>query len=229
MAHPSAHIARGLWTYQVRIMAGIIIVELICIILIYFWPTRQTQPTFKNVKPVKTATNLKAPVTTVQGGAPPTAANPRVPPIPVPNDQPIKVKIRVNHPDLLTNNANLNAPPGLGGSGHGRGMGEGNGIVGNPEVSPRVTRIVEPSYKNNTDNKYQITVKFLVDKKGNVETAQIVAIYQLNKAGQPTKKLTNISPRIMDVVIRAAMNWKFIPAKDHGKPVKSYTKNYFII
>jgi outer membrane biosynthesis protein TonB len=72
-------------------------------------------------------------------------------------------------------------------------------------------------------------VKFLVDKKGNVERAQIVEIYRLNKEGERTKKVQNINSEIKKVVLKAAMNWKFKPAKDQGKPVRSYTRNYFII
>src|SRR5699024_10336936 len=107
--------------------------------------------------------------------------------------------------------------------------GRGNAIVGNPNISPRVTRIVEPTYQIKLTHRYEITVRFLVNKKGRVDEATITAIYELDQSSNRKKEVEHINPQIEKSVIKAAMNWEFEPAKDKGKPVRSYTKNYFTV
>jgi hypothetical protein len=202
-------------------MSGIIIVEIICIILVIFWPSQKPSKPFNAGQQRPGVTQIKAPVATVQSGTPPPKST--LAPIPVPNDQPIQQKIKINFNKYFSNSTDTSslARPG--------GAGKGEAIIGNPKVSPRVTRIVEPTYENHTSDKYEITVKFLVNKKGSVDKAEITAIYELDKNGNRKREVSKINPKIRKAVIKAALNWKFIPAKDHGKPVRAYTKNYFTI
>jgi hypothetical protein len=211
----------GSSSYRFRAMYGIIIVEIICIILVNFWPSQKAPNLSKPNQQRPEVTQLKAPVATVQNGTPPPKST--LAPIPVPNDQPIQQKIKINFNKYSSNSSDTlsNAPPGA--------AGKGKAIVGNPNVFPRVTRIVEPTYEKSTNNKYEITVKFLVNKKGSVDEAKITAIYVLDKNGNREREVSKIDPKIKKAVIKAALNWKFIPAKNHGKPVRAYAKNYFTI
>jgi len=218
----SSHIAEGLLTYRIRIMGAIVVVELVLLLLFLFWPiTQHNKPQTFHIQKKDQETHLHAPVQTVQN-SPPPPPSPQVP-VPVPNDQPVKVTIKHYSHKLFSNATDsLSATPGKGGQGN-------EAIDGNPEQPPRVRRIVEPSYQNNTDNKYEITVRFLVDKKGNVQNVKIVAIYRLNKKGNRTGKVSHIDPHIKEIILKAARNWKFRPARDHGKAVRAYAKNYFTI
>jgi hypothetical protein len=215
------HIEKSSSVYRIRTMAGIIVVELICIALMHLWPAPAPPKPFTASSQGPVVTHLKAPVATAQNGAPPPPS-PQVP-IPVPNNQPIKQKVKINLHKYFSNSTDTlsTAPPGS--------AGNGNTIVGNPNVAPQVTRIVEPTYENHSNQKYEIIVKFLVNKKGMVEKAKVTAIYELDKNGNRKKKLSNISPQIKEAVIKASYKWRFNPAMSHGKPVRAYTKNYFTI
>jgi hypothetical protein len=203
-------------------MAAIAAAELALTLMVLFWPALKPGHKQQTYHPVNNETHLLLPVITHQQSSPPPPPAPKVP-VPVPNDQPIKVKFE-HFPKKISLNISdsLSVTAGSGGQGK-------NNIVGNPAVGPRVVRIVEPSYENKTENRYEITVRFLVNKKGRVDEAKITAIYQLDENGNRTKKVTHINPVIRKKVIEASLNWRFKPAKDHGKPVRAYTKNYFTI
>jgi hypothetical protein len=202
-------------------MAAIAAAELVLTILVILWPLSQSGNE-QTYHPEKNETHLHVPVITHQESSPPPPPAPNVP-IPVPNDQPIKVRVKRYSEKLFSNSLDsLSTTAGSGGQGK-------KNIVGNPGVAPRVIRIVEPSYEKKTENSYEITVRFLVNKEGNVDKATITAIYQLDKNGKRTKKVTNINPVIRKKVIEASLIWKFKPARNHGKPVRAYTKNYFTI
>lgn len=162
------------YPYRIRALAGTVVIEVICILFFQFWPVGSNQYsthhfTFSN--PV--ITHLNAPPITVQSGSS-IPASPMVP-VPVPNDQPVNEKIVLNSKNLFSGSADSSglAKPG--------GIGNGNAIVGNPNVAPRVTRIVEPTYHADLAHKYLIKVRFLVNKNGRVEKATIIAIYMLDK------------------------------------------------
>lgn len=226
MLWPPLHTERKMtMPFYIRVMGGIVIVELVCLVLFLVWPKSSPSQPFVAKSQAPAVTQLQASVITVQNNSSAGSPQPQnpLPPIPVPNDQPIKQEIKINLHKYVSNSNNSSelAPPGSGGS--------GSGIVGNPNVSPRVTRIVEPTYQIKLKNRYEIAVKFLVNKKGTVDDASIIEIYQLDKNGDRKKKVKEINPTIRKAVIKAAKNWEFKPAKDHGKVVRAYTKNYFTV
>ena len=108
--------------------------------------------------------------------------------------------------------------------------GDESSIVSNPQIPPTVVRIVEasspegvpPELKGNIE----MIVNFLVDKDGNVEDASIVEIRKYSGGGE-YEILEFIQYGLMDAVLRAALQWRFRPARQGGEAVRAYTRQRF--
>lgn len=223
MAEPVKHKERGIYTYKIRIMSSIVVAELLCLALVIFWPLPDQEKVYQDITENTEEVVVQAPVQTRQQSKPPPPPAPPVP-VPVPNDQVIEEQELEFTDDIFSNSFDsLSTTAGQGGL-----EGEDR-IVENPAIGPRVIRIVEPPIKQEGKDRYEIAVEFLVDKEGNVEEAVIVGIYRLDEEGNRKEKVLQISDNITTEVIKAAMDWKFRPAQQNGKPVRSYTKNYFTI
>lgn len=208
-------------TYRIRIMGGIVIAELLFLALIHFWPVSELRND-QDIYQADEEIAIQAPVRTRQQSAPPPPPSPPVP-VPIPNDEPVE-EIDIEFPEDIFSESfdSLSVTAGEGGEGD-------NAIAGNPQIGPSVVRIEEPTFKNESPEKADIYVSFLVDKQGNVEEATIEKIFLYDDDGRPTLRVDQIDEEILQKTIKAALNWKFRPAKDKGKPVRAYKTGIFTV
>jgi outer membrane biosynthesis protein TonB len=207
--------------YRIRIMSSIVAAEFLCLAMVLFWPVTEGENSFDNIYVADDVTQIQAPVRTLQESAPPPPPSPQVP-IPVPNDEPI-VEQDIEFPESIFSESfdSLSVTAGEGGEGDDR-------ISGNPDTGPAVMRIEEPTFENRSPEKADIYVKFLVDTKGNVEDASIDKIF-LYDNDRPSEVVDEIDAEVMQRTLKAALNWKFRPAKENGKVVRAYTVNIFTV
>lgn len=97
--------------------------------------------------------------------------------------------------------------------GTGTGIGEGEGEAGaQPVVPPRLVRYVKPEYPGSARAKGiegKVVVRVLVDKAGEVETAEVYA-----PSGAGT---------LDEAAVKAAKKWEFAPARDNlGKNMSCF-------
>ncbi len=207
--------------YRIRIMGSIVAAELFCLAMVLFWPITAGERSYGGIYVADDVTEIQAPVRTLQESAPPPPPSPQVP-IPVPNDEPI-VEQEIEFPESIFSDSfdSLSVTAGEGGEGD-------DTISGNPEVGPSVLRIEEPTFQNKSPEKADIYVQFLVDMKGNVEDASIDKIF-LYEDGRPVEVVDEIDNEVMQRTLKAALNWKFRPARENGQPVRAYTVNIFTV
>lgn len=202
-------------------MGAIVIAELIFLSLVHFWPLSESGPN-DQIYVVQEETEIQAPVRTRQQGSPPPPPSPQVP-IPVPNDEPIEEQDIEFPQDIFADNFDsLSVSAGKGGIGK-------DPIAGNPQIGPSVIRIEEPTFKNESPEKADIYVSFLVDKQGSVEEATIQKIFLYDDDGNPTKQVQQIRADVLQRTIMAALNWEFRPARDNGEPVRAYKTGIFTV
>lgn len=144
---------------------------------------------------------------------------------PVPVDQVIEIEIE------MENNFDIPDLPDLE-PGQGSGLtGEEERIVANPQIPPTVVRIVEASAPESVPEEYkgrlEMIVNFLVDQNGAVEEASIMEIRLYNEEQSGYEELPFIQYGLMDAILKAAMQWRFRPARQDGQPVKAFTRQRF--
>lgn len=160
---------------------------------------------------------------TKQQSSPPPPPKPQIPQ-PVPSDEVIEFE-----PDFELDLDTPEMPDLEFGTGTAT-AGDEPSIVSNPQIPPTVVRIVEasspegvpPELKGNIE----MIVNFLVDKDGRVEEASIVEIRKYSSDGE-YEVVDFIQYGLMDAVLRAALQWRFRPARQDGEPVRSYTRQRF--
>lgn len=188
-----------------------------------FWPTDAREEVTYQSEPPRQEVLIDEIQITKQRSSPPPPPKPQIPQ-PVPSDEVIEFE-----PDF---DLDLQTPemPDLE-FGKGTAMdGEEASIVSNPQIPPTVVRIVEasspegvpPELKGNIE----MIVNFLVDKEGRVEEASIVEIRRYSDDGE-YEVLQFIEYGLMDAVLRAALQWRFRPARQDGAPVRAYIKQRF--
>lgn len=193
------------------------------ILLIRFWPDRDYIPTFDFDISENEAVLLDEIQITRQETSPPPPPRPMLP-NPVPDDIIIEVELDIdmdlNLPDLP------DLDPGFG-SGV---TGTAERIVSNPQIPPTVVRIVEASAPEevpaNIRGRLEMIVNFLVDENGDVEEVSIMEIRLYNDDGT-FEQLPFVQYGLMDAVLRAAMQWRFRPARQDGERVKAFTRQRF--
>lgn len=100
----------------------------------------------------------------------------------------------------------------------------------NPQTSPSVIRIVEPTVPEAAKQeriKAEIWVNFLVDEQGNVEEASISQIKLYDRESGEVQDVNSIDYGLTEATLTAALQWKFRPAKNNGEAVKAYTRQIF--
>lgn len=209
------------FNYRIRVMSGIVVAQLLFLALVHFWPITEVDTTF-DVTEYEEEIQIQAPVRTRQQSAPPPPPSPAVP-IPVPNDEPVPEQ-DVEFPKDITSDSfdSLSVTAGEGGEGD-------DAISGNPQVPPQIVRIEEPTFQNRSPEKADIYVNFLVDKKGRVEEATIEKILLYDDNGNATIRVDRIDADVIKKTISAALNWKFRPAKEKGRPVRAYKTGIFTV
>lgn len=208
--------------YKVRILSCIVLVEIIAIAIINFWPVQDGGGTnYRDVSYSDEDIMFEEVEITRQESRPPPPPKPRVP-IPVPNDQVIEEEI----PDLEELNISDDYDPlseGIVGE-----EGDSDRVVSNPQSGPSVIRIVEPTTPDEAKKaniKVEVWVTFLVDQEGRVEEANISQIRLYD--GNEFETVQSIGYGITESTLKAALQWKFRPATDNGQPVKAYTRHIF--
>lgn len=206
-------------------MGGIIVAELLMISLVLFWPVRENKSTtFQDIEPIEDAIAIEDVQITTQRSSPPPPPTPQVP-VPVPNDQIIE-----EDPIVIEDLNRQNLPNPINETGSGAGGNTSGAIAANPEQSPSLVRIVEPTVPEaakKADVKAEIWVSFLVNTEGNVEEASISRIKLYDKKGDSFKIVNSINYGLAEATIDAALRWKFRPAKNNGEPVKAFTEHIF--
>lgn len=210
--------------YRNLVLVSIILVELGFIFLIRFWPETVYEPTITVNVEEKEVVALEDIQVTRQASSPPPPPKPQIP-VPVPNDEIIEEDIDFDTElDLQT----LPLPEEGAGSGL---TGDEERIVGNPQVPPSVVRIVEATapkgVPHNYEGRLEMIVNFLVDREGEVEEVSVMEIRLYNEDGTDYEQLEYVQYGLMDAVLKAAMQWRFRPARQNGKPVKAFTRQRF--
>lgn len=210
--------------YVNRFLMAVLAVQIMLILIIKFWPTATiTQEVYYEDSP-RDQVLIDEIQITQQRSSPPPPPRPQIPQ-PVPSDEIIEVELDI---DL-----NLEVPempdlePGTGTA----FAGEESTIVSNPQIPPTVVRIVEastpPGVPSELRGNVEMIVNFLVDENGNVEEASIVEIRKYNNGDDDYEVVPFIEHGLMDAVLRAALQWRFRPARQDGESVRAHTRQRF--
>jgi protein TonB len=92
------------------------------------------------------------------------------------------------------------------------------------ETSPKPVRFVEPEYTREAQRKNiraQVVVEVLVDERGRVQDAKILERFLLGKEDTP-EPVAELGYGLEEAAVAAAERWMFRPARQNGKPVRSY-------
>lgn len=213
----------GDYSYRNLFLASMVIVLLLMIAIVRFWPVSEYTPSLNFEVAEQEMMFLDEIIVTRQQSAPPPPPRPVIP-VPVPNDELIPTEIEM---DFELDFTALPAPD----PGTGAGVdGESARIVGNPQRPPSVVRIVEASARQFVPTEYrgrlEIIVNFLVDENGDVEEAQIMEFRLYNENGG-YESLSDVPNELMEAVVNAAIQWRFRPARDEGETVKSFISQRF--
>ena len=209
--------------YRNLILTCIIIVQASLIGLIRFWPNIEYTPSLEFEITEQELVLLDDIEITRQETSPPPPPRPQLP-VPVPSDEIIEIELDIDFDLDLPELPDLD--PGFG-----TGItGNEERIVSNPQIPPTVRRIVEASAPEEVPEemrgKLEMIVNFLVDENGDVEEVSIMEIRLYNDDGS-YEELPFIQYGLMDAVIRAAMQWRFRPARQDGENVKAFTRQRF--
>ena len=209
--------------YRILILCSISIVLVVMILLVRFWPITQYEPSLNFEVFEQEIVVLDDIEITRQETSPPPPPRPQMP-VPVPQDEIIDVEIEFDMDLDLPDLPDLD--PGFG-----TGLtGTEARIVSNPQIPPTVVRIVEASAPERVPEEYrgklEMIVNFLVDENGDVEEASIMEIRLYDDEGN-FEQLPFVQYGLMDAVLRAAMQWRFRPARQDGETVKAYTRQRF--
>ncbi|MEX0906374.1 MAG: hypothetical protein WEA56_00990 [Balneolaceae bacterium] len=202
---------------------SLVVVQLLAIILFRWWPVTEYDVTPDFQLPDIEEVLIDEIEITRQETSPPPPPKPRYPQ-PEPSDEIIEIdfdfEMDLDIPDLP------DLDPGLG-SGT---SGEEERVVSNPQIPPTVVRIVEATAPSAVPDEYkdslEMIVNFLVDKNGEVEEVSIMEIRLYSEGGE-YEQLPFVQYGLMDAVLKAAMQWRFRPARQDGEPVKAFTRQRF--
>ncbi len=209
--------------YQHRIMACIIVSQLIMISVFKFWPeTEFKQPAF--VYPDNEVIVVEEMIVTRQANAPASPPKPQVP-IPAPTYEIIEEDI-LDFPEMndFQNENPLSESITTG------QRGDEDLISGNPDRPPRIAKIFEPILTEEAklaDIKAIIFVNFLVNRDGSVREAYVSEVRLYDKKGENYEVVKDLRYGLIQASLEAAYKWRFVPATEGGEKVGAYTQNSF--
>jgi hypothetical protein len=206
--------------YRHRIGYSIVAVQILTIVLFRFLPAIQADeaPPFFTERIEETDIELIEP--TRQGRLVPAPPRPVMVP-PEPSDVILEdVIIELAEPQTA-GEGEPDSPPGPPGM-----------FVENPGIPPSVVRIVEaitPDRIRRDNIRLEVTVRFLISEDGSVED---ITIKRVRKQERGSTSFTEIPPEEYDIaeaIRRAAMQWRFRPARHEGMAVSTYSTHFFTL
>lgn len=209
--------------YRNRILACIIAAELIAIAMFQFWPSPD------NTGEINQENNFSEDVLAIEDivrteqTEPASPPKPQVP-IPQPTDEIIEEEITEIDDLNISETSDSLSVAMLGNEG------DSDEPVSNPQTSPSVIRIVEPTVPDDAKEaaiKAEIWVNFLVDEQGRVEEASIDQIKLYDRESGEVTNVESIGYGLTEATLDAALQWKFRPAQDNGEAVKAYSRQIF--
>lgn len=209
--------------YRNLVLGCIAAVQIFFLLLIHLWPAGVYEPSLDFDGFDQEVVILDDIQVTRQQTSPPPPPRPQLP-NPVPDDEIIEVEIEfdvdLDLPDMPL------LEPGFG-TGH---TGDEERIVSNPQIPPTVVRIVEATAPEQVPDEIrgnlEMIVNFLVDRNGDVEEVSIMEIRLYQDDGS-YEELPYVQYGLMDAVLKAAMQWRFRPARQDGETVKAFTRQRF--
>ena len=209
--------------YINRLLISLLAIQVLVLLLFKFWPTDARQEVSYQSEPPQQEVLIDEIQITKQRSSPPPPPKPQIPQ-PVPSDEVIEFE-----PDFELDLQTPEMPELEFGTGTAM-AGDESAIVSNPQIPPTVVRIVEASSPDDVPpelkGNIEMIVNFLVDKDGRVEEASIVEIRKYSGDGD-YEVLEFIEYGLMDAVLRAALQWRFRPARQDGEPVRAFTRQRF--
>lgn len=208
--------------YRNRFLLSILIAQIIVLLTFRFWPEEKRVVTVYNVDLPDRQVLIDEIEITQQRSTPPPPPKPIIPQ-PVPTDEIIEYELDIDEVPDLPELPDLDP-------GDGSGLdGSEARIVGNPQIPPTVIRIVEASAPDEVPaelrGNLEMIVNFLVDENGEVEEASIMEIRKYTNGEYEI--LPFVQYGLMDAVLKAALQWRFRPARQDGENVKSFTRQRF--
>lgn len=205
-------------------MGTIIISQLIVIAIFKFWPKKesivQTSIFFENETLV-----VEEMIITRQSNVPAAPPKPQIP-IPIPNDMLIGDYIEFPELETLISFDSLSVLTTT------VQTGDEERISGNPDVTPRIIKIVEPTLTKSATRsgiKAMILVNFLVSSQGIVKEAYIAEIKLYKGKSNEFEVIDDLQHNILNDVLEAAYKWRFKPANENGVAVGTYIQEAFLI
>lgn len=204
-------------------MLCLVVVQVIAILIVRLWPETSYEPSLEFDFTEQELVVLDDVQITQQQTSPPPPPRPQMP-NPVPDDEIIEQEIEI---DMDLDLPQLpDTEPGFG-TGE---TGDEDRIVSNPQIPPTIVRIVEASAPDAVPEEYrgrlEMIVNFLVDRDGEVEEVSIMEIRLYDSDGN-YENLDFVQYGLMESVLKAAMQWRFRPARQDGEPVKAFTRQRF--
>jgi len=208
--------------YRNRFLLCILIAQILVLMTFKFWPEERGEVRVYQVELPERQVLIDEIEITQQQSTPPPPPKPVVPQ-PVPTDEIIEYELDIDEVADLPDMPDLDP-----GDGTGIGGDEAR-IVGNPQIPPTVIRIVEATAPDQVPaelrGNLEMIVNFLVDENGDVEEASIMEIRKYTNGEYEI--LPFVQYGLMDAVLKAALQWRFRPARQDGENVKAFTRQRF--
>lgn len=209
--------------YRHRVMSGIVVVQLLFILLVRFWPVEEISIRDYEPPPFDDQVLIDDIEITRHHSSPPPPPRP-VMPQPEPSDEIVEDIIEFDRTLDLVDLPELPEDRGSGIDG------DEDIIVSEPQLPPSVVYIVEPSVPQLPDTlrgRIEMVVNFLVNRDGSVEEASIMQIRKYDVQRRSYEVLPFIEYGLMGATLEAALNWRFRAARHEGVGVRTYTTATF--
>lgn len=208
--------------YRNRFLLSILIAQILVLMTFKFWPEEKRDVSVYNVDLPDRQVLIDEIEITQQRSTPPPPPKPIIPQ-PVPTDEIIEYELDIEQVVDLPDLPDLEPGDGSGVDG------DEARVVGNPQIPPTVIRIVEATAPDQVPaelrGNLEMIVNFLVDENGDVEEASIMEIRKYTNGDYEV--LPYVQYGLMDAVLKAALQWRFRPARQDGENVKAFTRQRF--